>query len=240
MDNEYKKKQRRFLVEWSILNLLGWVIGFMFVFIIAFNLETIKHFAWVHGWATDFRKEWTGEAVLVWFPFGLSLGILQWVKLRRMGINLLIWAFASLIGFTAFVSLFSWVQKFGSFDYRMKYEIPYWVITLGLAVSLPIGGAILGGLQSLVIREHVGRPNQWMRAYVFGFLLPPIVMPLGYLVKSFFLRLFYSLDLWTLVDMRWVLFFGFLFISTALCISVLTGRILLNQTNVSSATIKAG
>ncbi len=179
MDNEYKKKQRRFLVEWSILNLLGWVIGFMFVFIIAFNLETIKHFAWVHGWATDFRKEWTGEAVLVWFPFGLSLGILQWVKLR-------------------------------------------------------------GGLQSLVIREHVGRPNQWMRAYVFGFLLPPIVMPLGYLVKSFFLRLFYSLDLWTLVDMRWVLFFGFLFISTALCISVLTGRILLNQTNVSSATIKAG
>ena len=240
MDNEATKKQRRFLVEWSLLNLAGWVIGFIFVFIIGFNLETIKHFAWVHGWATDFRKEWAGEVVLIWFPIGLSLSILQWIKLRRLGINLLIWAFVSLIGFTAFVSLFSWVQMFFSFDYRMKYEIPYWIITLGLAVSMPIGGAILGGLQSLVIREYVVSPNHWMRAYVFGFLLPPIAMPLGYLVKSFFLRLFYSLKLWTLVDLRWFLFFGFLLISTALCISVLTGRILWNQTNIGSTTTKAG
>ena len=240
MDIEATKKQRRFLVDWSILNLLGWAIGFIFVFIIEYNLETIKHFAWVHGWAIDFRKEWTGEAVLVWFPLGLSLGILQWVKLRRMGIKLSVWTFASLIGFTALVSLFSWVQKFGSFDYRMKYDIPYWIVTLGLAMSLPIGGAMLGGLQSLVIREHGARPNQWIRAYVFGFLLPPIIMTLSYLVKSYFLRLFYSLGLWALVDMRWVLFFGFLFISTALCISLLTGRILLNQTNISSASINAG
>jgi hypothetical protein len=87
MNNEAVKKQRRFLVEWSILNLLGWIIGFIFVFLIAINLDTIKHLAWVYGWATDFRKEWTGEVVLVWFPFGLSVGVLQWVKLRRLGIN---------------------------------------------------------------------------------------------------------------------------------------------------------
>jgi len=240
MDNEATKKQRRFMVEWSILNLLGWVIGFVFVILIAYNLETFKHFAWVRGWATDFRKEWMGEAALIWFPFGLSLGIFQWLKLRRIGINLFIWAFASLIGFIAFISLFSWVQKFGSFDYRMKYEIPYWIVTLGLAVSLPIGGTMLGGLQSLVLRNHVARPTQWMRAYIFGSLLPPIVIPLAYLVKSFFLRLFYALELWTLVDLRWHLFFGFLFILMALCISVLTGRILLSQINIGSATIKAG
>lgn len=240
MDNEATKKQRRFLVEWSVLNLAGWVMGFIFVFILAFNLETIKHFAWVYGWTTDFRKEWAGEVLIIWFPIGLSLGILQWVKLRGLGINLLIWTFVSLIGFTAFVSLVSWVQMFFSFDYRMKYEIPYWIINLGLAVSMPIGGAILGGLQSLVIRENVTRPNQWIGAYVFGFLLPPITIPLGYLVKSFFLRLFYSLKLWALVDMRWILFFGFLFISTVLYISLLTGRILWNQTNLGSAITKAG
>jgi hypothetical protein len=240
MDNEATKKQRRFMVEWSILNLLGWIIGLVLVLLIAYNLETIKHFVWVRGWATDFRKEWTGEAALIWFPFGLSLGIFQWLKLRRIGINLFMWTFASLIGFTAFISLFSWVEKFGSFDYQMKYGIPYWIVTLGLALSLPIGGFMFGGLQLLVLRNRVARSTQWIRAYVFGSLLPPVIIPLGFLVKSFFLRIFYSLRLWTLVDLRWDLFFGFLFILMALCISVLTGRILLNQTNIGSATPKTG
>jgi hypothetical protein len=148
-------KQRRFLVEWSILNLFGWAIGFILVFIIAYSVQTIKHLAWKYGWAIDFRNEWTGETALIWFPLGLSVGVLQWVKLRRLGINLFLWAFLTALGCAVLVSLYSWVYSFGGFELRLKYDIPYWAINLGSALTLPIGGAIIGGLQSLVISKYV-------------------------------------------------------------------------------------
>ena len=241
MKNESVNKQGRFLVGWSILNLLGWAIGIYFVFKIADNLEFIKHLAWKYNLAKDFRKEWIGETALVWFPLGLSIGILQWVKLRRFCINLFAWAFATAIGGAIFVTLYSWVLNFGSFEYRMKYDITSWVINVGLAVTMPIGGAIIGGLQSAVIRKHISRPELWIRVYIFGLLLPTIVTPFAILVKSFLLNIFYSSEfLYNFVDIRWFLFFGFLIIITAVSISILTGNVLLKQSNINSVTIKAG
>ena len=242
MENESTKKQRRFLVEWSMLNLFGWVIGFILVFIVAYSVFTLKHLAWKYGWAIDFRNEWTGEAALIWFPLGLGIGVLQWVKLRRLGIKLFIWAFLTALGCAILVSLYSWVyNSLGSVVYITKYSIPYWAVNLGIAITLPIGGAIIGGLQSLVIRKRGLKPNLWIKAYSFGLLLPPIITPLAILVKSYLLNLFYSFEfLWFLVDMRWFLFFGFLFFITALCISILTGKILLKQTNMDSITRNAG
>jgi hypothetical protein len=241
MENESSTKQRRFLVEWSALNLLGWVIGFCFVFILAYNIESIKHLAWVYGLATDFRKEWVGETALVWFPLGLSIGILQWSKLKQIGINLFVWAFATALGCAVLVTLYSWVHSFGSFEYQRKYDIPYWIINLGLAITMPLGGAIIGSLQSIVIRKYISRPKLWIRAYVVGLFLPSLVTPIAFIIKSFLLNLLYSFRvLYIFVEMRWFLFFGFLFIITALCISILTGKILLKQSNVESVTIKAG
>jgi hypothetical protein len=235
MEIELAKEQRRFLVQWSILNLFGWLIGFCFVFIIGMSLETIMHFAWKHNMTSYF-----GEAVLIWFPLGLCLGLLQWVKLRHIGINLLAWTFASLIGGVVLIILFSWVLKFNSFEYQTKYDIHDWVLTLGSAISFPIGGAIFGGIQSIILREHVTRTDMWIKAYVIGLLLPPIAAPTAYLVKSFFLDFLYSNELYSLVNMRWFLFFSFLIITTSIIISVLTGNILVKQSNINSVKIKAG
>ncbi len=242
MKNEsMRKKQWRFLVAWSILNLVGWVIGMYFVFKIADNLETIKHLAWKYNLANDFRKEWTGETALVWFPLGLSVGILQWVKLRRLRINPFAWIFATIVGCSVLVMFYSWVEKLDSFEYRVKYDIPYWIINVGLTTTILLGGAIVGGLQSIVIRKHILRLGSWIRAYIIGLLVPIIVVPLTFLAKSLLLKFIYFFDfLDILVFMRWDLFFWSLIVIAAMSTSILTGNILLRQSNIDSATIEAG
>jgi hypothetical protein len=240
MEIELAKKQRRFLVQWSILNLFGWLIGFCFVFIIGISLENIMYLAWKHNMTSNFGEVWLGESVLIWFPLGLCLGILQWLKLRYIGIKLLTWTFVSLVGGVVLIIFFSWILKFNSFEYQTKYDIPDWILTLGIATSFPVGGAIFGSIQSIPLREHVTRTDTWIKAYVIGFLLPPIIAPAAYLAKSFFLDFLYSNELYSLVDMRWFLFFSFLIITTSVIISVLTGNILLKHSNINSVKIKTG
>ena len=152
---------------------------------------------------------------------------------------MLSWTLVTALGGSIVVTLYSWVLNFGSFDYR-EYNIPGWTINLGLAVVLPIGGAIIGSLQSIFITKHIGRAKLWIRAYILGLLLPPIITPLALLVKSFFLRLLYFVEFIDLVDLRWLLFFGVLVVVTAIFISLLTGNILLNYSKLNSATIKMG
>ena len=225
-ENTARKSNRQFLAAWSTLNLAGWIVGLFCVFLIQSNLEYDYKFS---AWKT----------MLVWLPLGASIGIFQWFKLRRFGINLFTWTFATALGGSVLVTLYSWVLNFSSYDY-WQYNIPDWVINSGLAITMPIGGAIIGGVQSFAIRKHILRPDLWIRAYAVGLILPTIVTPLAVLVKSFFLDFLYSNELYDLVDLRWYLFFSFLIIVTAVFISILTGNILLKQSNINSVTIKAG
>lgn len=221
---------RRFLVEWSILNLLGWFIGLFLVIIIAFNLELIKHLAWQYGLANDFRKPWFGETMLVLFPLGMSIGILQWVKLRRIGINIFSWGFVTALGYGVLASLYFWVHDFYRFEYfEHNVHIPDWIISVSLSITLPVGGIIVGSFQSVIIRKNISTPGLWIRVYGFGLLLSSIIASLALLMKSFFLNILYSNYLYDLVDMRWPLFFGILIIVTALGTSIPTGKILLNN-----------
>ena len=137
MDNQPTKRQKRFLVEWTILNLLGWVIGVYLVFLVATNWDTLKHSAWKYGLANDFRKEWTVEAALVWLPLGISVGISQWLKLRRFRVNLFVWIFVTVLGCSILVTLYAWILNFDSFEYS-EYNIPDWLINTGLVITLPI------------------------------------------------------------------------------------------------------
>jgi hypothetical protein len=221
--------------------MIGFAIGSYFVSLILDNIEFLKHLAWVYGLAGDFRKEWTGEIVLIWFPLGLSIGVSQWIKLRHFGVNPLVWSFLTAIGFAILAILFSWVSSLGSFEYRMKYDIPYWVINTGLVATFPIGGVIIGSLQSLAINRHFSKQGGlWVRAYTFGLLMPAIFAPIAFWIKSFVIKTLYSVGLYNLVEIRWVIFFGFLFLVTFISTSILTGDILLKQINNSSITIKAG
>jgi hypothetical protein len=226
MNNETAKKQWRFLVEWSILNLVGLIIGIIFVFMISENLESIKHLAWTYGLASDFRKAWTWEIALVWFPLGLSVGVLQWIKLRRFGINLFVWTLATTVGCVVFVALYSWAESFYSNEQILKYHIPFWITeVVGLVLTMAVGGSILGGLQAIAMRKCIWRVDLWIGAYIFGLVLPALVQALGNLIPW---------SVW------WYLFIVFLFMIPVLCISILTGNVLWKQSIISSATINAG
>jgi len=231
-ENKARETQQQFLVKWSVLNLLGWFVGMVFVSLILFNLEYTNKFSAL-------------KMILISFPLGASLGMFQWFMLKRLGINFLLWVLVTVLGCGVLVTLYFWIN-FNSFEFRMKYGISYSIINLGLAITLPVGGAIIGSLQSIVMQKHISRLDLWIRAYIFGLLLPSIITPLSTLVKSFFLNLLYALlylfnniDLYFLVDLRWLIFFGFLMIITAIFISILTGSILLKQTNINSITMNA-
>ena len=240
MDNQPTKRQKHFLVEWTILNLLGWVIGVYLVFLVATNSDTLKHAAWKYGLANDFRKEWIEETALVWLPLGISVGIFQWLKLRRFRVNLFVWVFVTVLGCSILVTLYAWVLNFDSFEYS-EYNIPDWLINTGLVITLPIGGAINGGLQSIMLRKSVSRPKLWIRASIIGLLLPAIVAPLTFWVKSFLLNILYISSLpYFFIDARWLLFYAFLLFIAAVSTSILTGRVLSKYTNIDPVLNKAG
>jgi len=224
LENKEVRTQRQFLVRWSILNLLGWVVGVCFVFLIESYLAyNNKYSVW--------------NITFMWLPFGASIGLFQWFMLRRLGINFSVWVFVTALGYGSLAALYIWGQTFGSFEYRMKYAIPYWIINVGLAITLPVGGAIIGSLQSIAIRKHISRFDLWIRAYIFGLLLPLILILFSFLVKSFFLNLLYSAEFYTLVDLRWLIYIGFLIIVTSTSISILTGNILLKHSNINSSIV---
>jgi hypothetical protein len=226
-ENTARESNLQFLTVWSILNFAGWMVGLFSVFLIQSNLEYSYKFSAL-------------KTFLVWFPLGLGVGLFQWFKLRRLRINLFVWAFITALGFSILVTLYFWVLNFDSYNYR-EYNIPDWVINTGLAITIPIGGAIIGSLQSIVVRKHISRPDLWISAYVVGLLLPPLVTPLAFMVKSIILKTLYVSEfLYFFVDLRWLFFFGFLIFITAVCISIKTGNILLKQSNMFSVTIKAG
>jgi len=225
-EDKAAKKNRRFLTAWSILNLIGWIVGLCFVFLIQLNLEYDYKFS-------------AQKTLLTWLPWGVGIGMFQWFKLRRLGVNLIVWAFVTALGFSILVTLYFWVLNFDSFDY-WEYNIPDWIIGTGLVMTIPIGGAIIGGLQSVVLRKHISRLGLWIKACSLGLLPPVIVAPIAFLAKSLLLNILYSAELYTLVDMRWFLFLGFLIVISTAGISILTGDILLKQTNINSITITAG
>lgn len=215
----------RFLISWSILNLAGWVVGIYLLVLFQSTLE--YHYEFI-AWKT----------FLTWFPMGASIGLFQWFKLRRLGISLAAWVLVTALGGSIFVTFYSWVLNFGSFDYR-EYNIPDWVINTCLAITMPIGGATIGSLQSAILRKRISGTGPWIRAYTLGFLPPPMVTPLVILVKSFFLHLLLSTGSYILVASRWHIFLGFLTIFTAVFISILTGNVLLKHSNINSVTPKA-
>ena len=228
-ENKAINNNRQFLTAWSILNFAGLIVGSYFVSLIQSNVGYIGF---------DFKFS-TWKTMLIMLPLGAGIGVFQWFKLRRFGIKLFMWVFVTALGFSILVTLYVWVLNFHSHDYQ-EYNIPDWVINTGLAITIPIGGVIIGILQSIVIRKHISRPYLWIRAYAIGFLLPLIITPLAYSVKSFILNILYIFYfLYILVEFRLFLLVGFLVIVTVISISILTGNILLKQSN-NSVTAKAG
>jgi hypothetical protein len=221
-ENTTRKNIRQFLIVWSILNLAGWIVGLIGVFLILSNLEYTNKFS-------------SSRTFLTWVPLGTSIGLFQWLKLRRLGINIFLWVFITALGFSVLVTLYSWVLNFDSFDYR-EYNISDWVIYIGLAIAILIGGAIIGSLQSIVIGKHISSQGLWIEAYVFGLILPLAVGYLAYTFKAIFLNTLYFFRLYDIAlgPGKFILLYGFLVLVTSIGISLYTGKALLKQSSLNA------
>jgi len=228
-ENTLTKNRLFFLAEWSIFNLLGWAFGCVFSLVIYFFVAELIYYPVLENIVPLL------ENILPPLVFGVSIGICQWIILKRLNINIFAWAFLTGIGYAIVINFYSWIF-IAIYELVAKYDLPSWTIIVGFAILIPIGGVFMSGLQSIVIGEHISKSYFWIEAHVIGLVLPAIVAPLALFFKSFLLNILYSFELlYFLADMRWYLFFVFLFTITALCISILTSRILLEQSNISSA-----
>jgi hypothetical protein len=239
------KSQWKFLVQWSALNVLGWAVGVVFF---GFTLFRLQSFAILRPMIDHPAVRVT---LLCLLP-GAVLGMLQWVIVRKFGINPFKWTILTAlglgIGFGIWVLLYfavehpAWVFSLDGPPFGIPLSTLL-VIRLGLIGAVLIGGAVLAGaaigsFQSILLRRFISRPGSWTRAYILGFLIPAILASLIYLLKSFLKKILFSLPFLSvefsseIIHMRWTLVFRFCLLAAILGISILTGWVLLIQTNI--------
>jgi hypothetical protein len=203
--------------------LLGWIIGiFIGFYLVGFNLESIIYLGWKINLISDFHKPPPIGPILVWVPFGISIGLLQWFRLREFKIHPFSWILATAFGWTI-LGIFLSQAYDNSFNLHSS-----WLIYLIFVAVLFVGGASIGFLQSMVMKKSISMSISWMGANAFGLIIPLFFLMLAFLVKSIILKTFYFLGLYDLVALRGLLLIGFVIISGAISVTIPTGIIILN------------
>jgi hypothetical protein len=218
-ENNATKPKWEFLTTWSILNLVGWLVGICFMF-----------------FPPSFEYNYKFSAVrasLGWLPLRASLGLFQWVWLKRLRVNFFLWVFVTSVGVSTFFTLYSWVLNFDSFNYR-EYNIPPWLINSGLAMATLIGGAIVGSFQSIIVRKHISSLGPWIGGYAFAPFLAFAIGTLAFSIKSVLLETLYFLGWYDIAlgPGKFILLYVLMVLVTSVTISLFTGKALLKQVSL--------
>ena len=107
----------------------------------------------VSGTLPDFVGR-TGRDVVLFGIFGGSVGIAQWLVLRTRIVDAGRWTLASFIAWIVIGALASTLEQ-----------------TTSLALAPAVAGAVVGVLQSWVLRRHVRWSGLWVVASAIGWLL---------------------------------------------------------------------
>jgi hypothetical protein len=239
------RDQWNFLAHWSIRNLIGWAVGLLFAFLAGIFLDSFEIFR-------PLRNSGGITILLICLPFGAGVGMLQWYMLRNFGIHRSEWTIVTSLGWSIGCGI--WAMLFFAFYYSYWFfglsDQPFLIsgkgigiIDLGLMATTSIGGAVIAGAiignpQLVAIRKYISRPGLWTRAYILGLLLPIVLANLIYFVKSFLKKILFSFTflpnhlLHEILWRRWILVLWFSAVVAVLGISILTGRVLLKQSNI--------
>ena len=132
-----------FWLWWVLASTIGFPVGAAAAFIVSFNVPGA-----------------VGGAV-----GGAVVGILQWLVLRQQLSRTGWWVLASTVG----------IAVFGDVVWYSSTTVE-WVITGGalsftvaMSVGFAVGGAVVGILQWLVLRQHLSRAGWWVLASTVGF-----------------------------------------------------------------------
>jgi hypothetical protein len=104
----------------------------------------------VSGTLSDFLGQ-TGRDVVFFGIFGGSVGVAQWLVLRTRIADAGWWMLASFLAWIVIGALARTLEQ-----------------TLSLAFAPAVAGAVVGVLQSLVLRRHVRRSGLWVVASTIG------------------------------------------------------------------------
>jgi hypothetical protein len=229
------------IIEWSILNFVGWSVGFGFVLPIQSNFE-ITYYRIV-----------VWQIMLAWLPLGVSIAIFQWLWLKRLGINLILWVFVTAVGISLLITSVYWVAD-------LRYDsslIPQGRIYLGefigninigknisvllVGISILLGGLITSGLQAMLMHKIIPNPWLWIRSNMLGFLVPAAMVPLAFFFKLIVLSTIYFFDYLLsfynlyMVEDAMILLAPFLFtLAVSISISLPTGKVLNEITKAKS------
>jgi hypothetical protein len=185
-ENKVKNINKRFLVEWLLLNSAGWVIGFLlFLYIRSSNLEAIYH--------NRFSSTW--QAMLGWALLGACIGIFQWLKLKQFRINIFMWVFVTALGICLLEPISQGIESLlNSLQFIPQERINLGGIIgnidIGKNISIGLGslfillvGFITSGLQAVIIRRVIPKPLLWVKANMFGLFLSAIIISIVYFFK---------------------------------------------------------
>jgi hypothetical protein len=148
MKDKGSQAERGFWLKWVLASTVGWFVGFIMMFIIGLLM------------AESFDIEWLTDLVMG-IMFGIGVGILQWLVLRRRIAGTGWWVLGSAAA-GAVISqgnLASYYESL-SFGTLLRYTV---------VVSL--GGAVAGIFQWLVLRGKVSRAGWWVLASTVGWAL---------------------------------------------------------------------
>jgi hypothetical protein len=135
---------RRLFASWIRATWLGWLIGIPFIIVFALAGEAVGI---------------GGAQVLVGAGMGTGVGLMQGRIIRSIVGKSALWIWSCILGLGA-PFLMTDIAKVAGFD------IPY-----SLLVSIAIGGLIVGGWQTLILRSHTHRAGSWMMASALGWTL---------------------------------------------------------------------
>jgi hypothetical protein len=209
----------KLLTTWSILNIVGWLVGILFMF---FNPSL------------EYDYKFSAPSTFIgWLPLGASIGLFQWFGLKRLRVNLVGWVLVTTLGFSTFFTLYGWVQNFDSYEYR-EYNIPVWLIVSGLATATLVGGAIIGFLQSPLIRKHISGLGSWVWGYILAPFLRFVVGFVIVSIKSALLKMLYFLG-WYEIALgpgKFFLLYAVVVLVISITISLFTRKALLKESSL--------
>lgn len=170
MSPEHSETKLGLELKWMLASILGVTLGLA----ISLNAAWILHAGGSLMYSELSMTKFASGAIL-----GVSVGVMQWLVLRRFISKAGAWILASTMGAAVgfFASGALGFRLFYDLDFSMGFELPSWEIggtnsyTLGTPIAGGVIGAFIGIGQWLVLRRKVSQAAWWMPASAVGLAL---------------------------------------------------------------------
>jgi hypothetical protein len=164
-----------FLRGWLTYNLVGWLAGCMIIVLLVVIQIKVNEVTSTPN---------NPPSIVAVLSLSLTIGILQWLKLKNWNIKAFPWLLATTLGSAIAFPVPSWLIGLPFLSSTTDQYMLMVLARLVLALIALIIGACIGSAQAIVLRRFNSRPGLWILANSFGFLalvfLAALVLTFGF------------------------------------------------------------